>query len=80
LQPEVFDELDSQTTGAGGEIQLTDSMARLIGKQPFHGLRFKGTRYDCGDKIGFIEANVAFSLADPENGEKVRAALKKLVC
>ncbi|MDX9689825.1 MAG: UTP--glucose-1-phosphate uridylyltransferase GalU [Proteobacteria bacterium] len=80
LQPEVFDELDSQTTGAGGEIQLTDSMARLIGKQPFHGLRFKGTRYDCGDKIGFIEANVAFSLADPENGEKVREALKKLVC
>jgi len=79
LQPEIFDELDKKFVGAGGEIQLTDSMAKLIGKQPFHGMRYEGTRYDCGDKIGFIEANVAFALADPVNGEKVRAAIKKLV-
>lgn len=79
LQPEVFDELEARRIGAGGEIQLTDSMARLIGRQPFHGLRYEGTRYDCGDKIGFIEANVAFSLAHPEMGPKVREALLKIV-
>jgi UTP--glucose-1-phosphate uridylyltransferase len=79
LQPEIFVELESKKTGAGGEIQLTDSMARLISKQPFHGLRYEGTRYDCGDKVGFIEANVAFALAHPEVGSQVRAALKKLV-
>ena len=79
LQPEVFHELEAKRVGTGGEIQLTDSMARLIGTQPFHGLRFRGTRYDCGDKLGFIEANVAFALAHPEMGEKVRAALKKII-
>ncbi|MDE1902010.1 MAG: UTP--glucose-1-phosphate uridylyltransferase GalU [Alphaproteobacteria bacterium] len=78
LQPEIFYELDAKQVGAGGEIQLTDSMARLIGKQPFHGLRYEGTRYDCGDKVGFIEANVAFALAHPEMGDAVRAALKKI--
>lgn len=78
LQPEIFYELDAKQVGAGGEIQLTDSMARLIGKQPFHGLRYDGTRYDCGDKVGFIEANVAFALAHPEMGDAVRAALKKI--
>ena len=79
LQPEIFGELDNQHAGQGGEIQLTDSMARLIGKQPFHGLRYEGTRYDCGDKIGFIEANVAFALAHPEMGAKVRKALQKIL-
>jgi UTP--glucose-1-phosphate uridylyltransferase len=79
LQPQIFDELESKRTGAGGEIQLTDSMARLIGKQPFHGLRYEGTRYDCGDKIGFIEANAAFALAHPDMGGAVRDALAKLM-
>lgn len=79
LQPEVFDELEARKIGAGGEIQLTDSMARLIGKQPFHGLRYQGTRYDCGDKVGFIEANVAFSLAHPDLGPKVREALGRVL-
>ena len=79
LQPEIFHELDAQRIGQGGEIQLTDSMARLIGKQPFHGLRYKGTRFDCGDKVGFIEANVAFALAHPEMGPKVREALQKII-
>ena len=63
LQPEVFAELDRHDTGAGGEIQLTDAMARTIGDIPFHGLRFDGRRFDCGSKAGFLEANVAFALA-----------------
>lgn len=79
LQPEVFTELDRQERGAGGEIQLTDSMARLIGRQPFHGLRFEGTRYDCGDRIGFLEANIAFALQRPDMAEKVRAAIGRLL-
>jgi len=79
LQPEIFAELEAKRIGAGGEIQITDSMARLIGRQPFHGFRYEGKRYDCGDKIGFIEANVAFALADAENGAKVREALKKII-
>ncbi len=62
LQPEVFDHLSEKRTGAGGEIQLTDAMAKLIGRQPFHGYRFAGTRYDCGDKLGFLMANLAFGL------------------
>jgi UTP--glucose-1-phosphate uridylyltransferase len=79
LQPEVFGHLDRQERGAGNEIQLTDSMARLIGNQPFHGLRFQGIRYDCGDKVGFLEANVAFALQRPDMADKVRAALAKLL-
>jgi UTP--glucose-1-phosphate uridylyltransferase len=79
LQPEVFDFLGQGVTGAGGEIQLTDSMAKLIGVQPFHGYRFEGKRYDCGDKVGFIEANVAFALARPDIGPKVRTALEALL-
>ena len=79
LQPEIFHELEAKRVGTGGEIQLTDSMAKLIGKQPFHGFRYKGTRYDCGDKVGFIEANVAFALAHPEMGAPVREALGKLL-
>jgi len=63
LHPEVFAELDRQEKGAGGEIQLTDAMARTIGRIPFHGLRFEGTRFDCGSKAGFLEANIAFALA-----------------
>ena len=79
LQPEVFVELGAARKGAGGEIQLTDGMAALIGKQPFHGLRFEGKRYDCGDKVGFIEANVAFALKRKDIGEKVRAAITALL-
>jgi UTP--glucose-1-phosphate uridylyltransferase len=62
LDPAVFVELDRQETGAGGEIQLTDAMARTIGRVPFHGLRFEGRRFDCGSKAGFLEASVAFAL------------------
>lgn len=77
LQPEVFDYLSAFERGAGGEIQLTDSMAKLIGQQPFHGLRYDGTRYDCGSRLGFIEANIAYGLADPKIGNAVREILKK---
>jgi len=66
LQPRVFDYLDQVQRGAGGEIQLTDALAKMIGELPFHGLRFKGERYDCGDKIGFLEANIAFALDRPD--------------
>ena len=61
LMPEVFAILDSQKPGAGGEIQLTDAMAALIGRQPFHGYRFEGQRFDCGDKLGYLEAIVAMA-------------------
>ncbi|MEM9878976.1 MAG: UTP--glucose-1-phosphate uridylyltransferase GalU [Pseudomonadota bacterium] len=76
LQPEIFAELDKQETGAGGEIQLTDAMAKLIGTQPFHGLAFEGERYDCGDKVGYIEATLAFGLDRDDLKEGVRAAIQ----
>lgn len=79
LQPEVMTHLDKAQKGAGGEIQLTDALIPLIGKQPFHGLRFEGTPYDCGDKVGFIEANVAFALARADMKDAVRDAVKKLI-
>jgi UTP--glucose-1-phosphate uridylyltransferase len=75
LQPEVMRVLEGQETGAGGEIQLTDAMARMIGDQPFHGVTFQGTRYDCGDKAGFIQANVAVALEREELAPAVRAFL-----
>ncbi len=82
LQPEIFDHLDKVQRGAGGEIQLTDAMARMIGEVPFHGLRFSGTRYDCGDKIGFLHANIAFALERPdlkaEAAEIIRDVAKSL--
>jgi UTP--glucose-1-phosphate uridylyltransferase len=68
IQPEVFGYLNRRERGAGNEIQLTDSLARLIGEQPFHGFRYDGTRYDCGDKSGFLAANIAFGLARPDVG------------
>ncbi|BAI75857.1 UTP--glucose-1-phosphate uridylyltransferase (plasmid) [Azospirillum sp. B510] len=77
LQPEIFDHLEKQQRGAGNEIQLTDAMAKLIGSQPFHGLRFEGTRYDCGDKVGFIEATLAHALNRPDMADKVREMLRK---
>lgn len=76
LQPAVFDRLATFETGAGGEIQLTDAMAKLIGKQPFHGLRYDGQRYDCGSRLGFIEANIAYALQDPEIGDRVKEIVK----
>jgi UTP--glucose-1-phosphate uridylyltransferase len=79
LQPEVFDHLDRHETGAGGEIQLTDAMARMIGKQPFHALRYTGRRYDCGSRIGFLEANVAVALHRADTAAETRALLGRLL-
>jgi len=77
LLPSVFNELDRHDKGAGGEIQLTDAMARQIGKAPFHGLRFEGRRFDCGDKVGFLEANIAFALERDDLGDAVRDVLAR---
>jgi len=77
LLPRVMDYLDEKMVGAGGEIQLTDAMARMIGELPFHGLRFEGTRFDCGDKLGFLEANVSFAMSRPDLGAGLRKSLEK---
>jgi len=77
LLPEIFEELARHERGAGNEIQLTDAMARLIGRQPFHGLRFQGTRFDCGTKEGWLEANIAFALQRPDLSDKVSAVIRK---
>lgn len=71
LQPEIFQHLSVFETGAGGEIQLTDAMAHLIGEQPFHAMRFQGKSYDSGSRLGFIEANIAYALKDPKIGGDV---------
>ena len=75
LQPEIMEILGSIGKGAGGEIQLTDGMAALIGRQPFHGVTFDGDRHDCGDKTGFAIANLALSLARDDVAPAVRAWL-----
>ena len=79
LQPEVMRILENQEKGAGGEIQLTDAMAQLIGQQPFHGFTFDGQRYDCGDKAGYIQANFALALAHPDIGPAVRDFARTLL-
>ena len=79
LGPQIFPILENVEKGAGGEIQLTDGMKALAATQPFHGVRFDGKTYDCGSKLGFLSANVAFALANPEIAEPFKAELKKLV-
>ncbi len=75
LDPGVFEELARLERGAGGEVQLTDALARMIGKVPFHGYRFDGRRFDCGDKVGFFEANLAFALERTDVGPACREVL-----
>jgi UTP--glucose-1-phosphate uridylyltransferase len=77
LQPEVMRVLENQSRGAGNEIQLTDAMAQMIGTQPFHGVTFNGQRFDCGDKAGFITANIAVSLNRQDIGPVVKDWLNK---
>ena len=72
LQPEVMDELGAHETGAGGEIQLTDAMAKLIGRQPFHAIEVDAVRHDCGDKAGFALANLALGMDDPEVAPRLK--------
>ncbi|HEX4534348.1 MAG TPA: UTP--glucose-1-phosphate uridylyltransferase GalU [Rhizomicrobium sp.] len=78
LQPEIFTELDRQERGAGNEIQLTDSMAKLIGRMPFHAVRTACARYDCGDKVGFLHANIAVGLSRPDIAPALREILRAL--
>ena len=81
LQPEIFSLLGAQERGAGGEIQLTDGMIKLsqMAGQPFYAVRFDGQIYDCGSKIGFLVANVAYALARSDLGPALKAELKKLL-
>jgi UTP--glucose-1-phosphate uridylyltransferase len=79
LQPEIFSEIEKQEPGSGGEIQITDAMIRLMATQPFHGLKYKGVTYDCGDKIGFLSANVAFALEHDTLGPAFRMALEQTI-
>jgi UTP--glucose-1-phosphate uridylyltransferase len=79
LQPEVMRTLEGQEKGAGGEIQLTDAMARMIGDQPFHAVTFDGQRYDCGSKTGFVEATLALALDRDDIGAEVRRIAQRLL-
>jgi UTP--glucose-1-phosphate uridylyltransferase len=79
LQPELFDILSSQAAGAGGEIQLTDAMLALAAQQPFYGLKFEGRSYDCGSKIGFLAANVAYGLDRPDLAPEFRAEIERIL-
>ena len=79
LQPEIFNILETQARGAGGEIQLTDGMFNLMKTQAFHALEYEGTTYDCGDKIGLLRANVAFALQRPDLADAARAAIESLL-
>ncbi|MEX1059912.1 MAG: UTP--glucose-1-phosphate uridylyltransferase GalU [Methyloceanibacter sp.] len=79
LQPEIFDLLSAQEKGAGGEIQLTDAMLSLLKRQPFYALKYEGRTFDCGSKVGFLTANVAYALARPDLRDAITAEIKKLI-
>jgi UTP--glucose-1-phosphate uridylyltransferase len=79
LQPEIFNVLETQERGAGGEIQLTDGMATLMKRQAFHALEYEGVTYDCGDKLGLLRANVAFALRRPDLAEAARRMIEELL-
>jgi UTP--glucose-1-phosphate uridylyltransferase len=79
LQPEIFTILDKQERGTGNEIQLTDAMAQLIGKTPFHAVKTDCARYDCGDKVGFLHANIAVGMSRPDIAPQLKALLKGIV-
>ncbi|MDF2366928.1 UTP--glucose-1-phosphate uridylyltransferase GalU [Sneathiella sp.] len=78
LEPNIFDLLENQARGAGNEIQLTDALSTMLGGDPFFGMKFDGTRYDCGDKIGFLEANIAFALDRDDMKSDLTAIVKKI--
>ncbi len=79
LQPEIFALLSAQEKGAGGEIQLTDAMLALLERQPFSALKYEGRTFDCGSKVGFLTANVAYALARPDIAAALKAEIKKLI-
>jgi UTP--glucose-1-phosphate uridylyltransferase len=79
LQPEIFDLLADQQKGAGGEIQVTDAILRLLETQPGYAFQFEGRTFDCGSKLGFLSANVSYALAQPDIAQKLRAVLKEMM-
>jgi len=79
LLPEVFAHLDKHEAGAGGEIQLTDALAKMIGSKPLHAMRYAGGRYDCGNRLGFLEANLAVALGRADTAADTRALLDRLL-
>ncbi len=79
LQPQVFEYLDKQEKGSGGEVQLTDALAATLGNGPFNGLRFEGQRFDCGHKVGFLEATIAFALSREDLAPAIRDIIKAYV-
>ena len=79
LQPEIFDILSAQEQGAEGEIQITDAMLSLLKRQPFYALKYEGRTFDCGSKVGFLTANVAYALARPDLRDAITAEIKKLI-
>ena len=79
MQPEVFEYLDKQEKGAGGEIQLTDAMAKTIGETGLHGLRFDGRRFDCGTKLGFIAANLAFAFQRDDLNSDIHEVIQSIL-
>ncbi len=79
LSPSIFTLLEKTAHGSGGEIQLTDAIAKLLQEEPVHALQFRGKRYDCGSKLGYLEATVAYALKHPEMGEEFKRSLRELV-
>jgi UTP--glucose-1-phosphate uridylyltransferase len=79
LAPEIFDKLENIGKGAGGEIQLTDGIAALLDESPVHAYSFDGVRYDCGSKLGYLQATVAYGLSHPDTGERFREHLKDVL-
>jgi UTP--glucose-1-phosphate uridylyltransferase len=79
LTPAIFDLLRTTGRGAGGEIQLTDAISDLLGKESVYSYSFTGTRYDCGNKLGFLRATVEIALSDPEIGSDFRDLLAKIL-
>ena len=80
LAPEIFDKLEKTGRGAGGEIQLTDGIADLLSESPVYAFSFSGVRYDCGSKLGYLQATVAFGLEHSDTGDAFRTYLKSVVC
>jgi len=79
LSPAIFDHLERIGKGAGGEIQLTDGIARLLQEEAVYAHRFSGQRFDCGSKLGYLQATVAYALAHPQLGSEFRAHLRRVV-
>jgi UTP--glucose-1-phosphate uridylyltransferase len=79
LQPQIFDLLEKQAAGAGGEIQLTDAMVALARTQPFYGLKFEGRSFDCGSKIGFLTANMAYGLEREDIAPELLSEIRKML-